>query len=740
MTLIATRRNVLQYSLLGGALIVGVPLAARGQGQPSEPQKIGVFVTVAPNNDIFIGAPAAEMGQGTFTSLPMILAEELDVDWARVTVEPMPLTLKRFGDDETNLEGGKGGISFAHAHQGSGGSQTVRRNYTILRNAGAEIRDRLVRTAAAMWGIDAKDLTTSDGVVIGPRRNQRASYGELAAKAATLSPAENVPLKDPKDFKLIGTHAKIKGSTDIVTGAPIFGIDQEIPGMLHAVLARAPYFQSKGAISVNDEAARAVEGVVDVIRIERNWPEQFGENQIYLYGAVAVVAKTLWAAMKARRLLEVEWDKGEFADESTTAMEAEYRRIIAADGEDARTLLDNGDVESAMAAADTTHEASYLVKALSHVCMEPHSAVADMRPGNWLIRTSHQYPNRPAFSAAQICGCDVFDVRVEMARLGGGFGRKFDPDYVSEAIFLSHKLQKPVKVTWTREDDIQQDAFNPPGMSRVRAGVDAEGRITAWDHLVVDHDTQQDVPPAGLVKDVRVRVNVPRRGMRFGPWRGPGHNTTGFVIESFLDELAHLSGTDPLDYRLGLLGDQGPMDYPGWGADEFNPQRLGAVLRLAAEKADWRSRTSLPKGRGRGIAGYFTFGGYCAHVVDVTVEDGDFTVDRVVSAVDCGQPVNLLGIEAQIEGGAIDGLSVARRQAIHVENGQVVERNFDSYEMMRIDGAPKKVEVHVVPSRDFPAGTGEISLPPFIPALTNAIFAATGKRIRELPIADQLRE
>ena len=743
---LTTRRHFLQISLVGGSLVAAIPALpshAAKSGAASAARNIGVFVKITPDNAVIIGAPTPEMGQGTFTSLPLVIAEEMDADWSRVTIEQMPLSLRRLKPDELDWYGQPAEVDYAYAFQGAGGSRSINRNYGYLRLAGAEIRDRMKRAAAARWGINLEDLKTENSTVIDPTSRRRVSYGELVEAAARIEPAAKPPLKDPSTFKLIGSRARIKGSEAIVTGAPIFGIDKEIPGMVHAVLVRSPYFQGAGPIEVDAAAARDVPGVIDIIEIERRWPRMDVPrrqrlSEVYLHGAVAVVADSLWSALKARRLLQIEWDKGPFPDESTIALEAEYRRILATDGEQARMLREDGDVDEAMERADRVLEHSYLFKTLAHVCMEPNCAVADMRPSELLIRTSHQFPHRPALVAAEVVGCDPLDVRVEPARMGGGFGRKFDPDYVSEAVYLSHHLQRPVKVTWTREDDIQQDAFNPPGMSRMRAGIDAGGDIIAWDHLIAAHDGDSDAAPAGIVDNFRIRRERPDRGMWFGPWRGPGHNTMAFMVESFLDEIAHEIGEDPLAYRLRLLGRSRETPSPEASSDVYDPRRNAEVLRLAAEKGGWHKRHELPEGMGRGIASHFTFGGYCAHVVDVSVSKAGFIVERVVSAVDCGQPVNILGIEAQIESGIIDGLSVARYQAINVENGQVVERNFDTYRMMRIDEAPRRIDVHVVPRRDYPTGTGEISLPPFIPALTNAIFAATGKRIRQLPIADQL--
>lgn len=743
------RRNLLRYSAIAGALVITTPLVSCGRpdeeaslaSKPKgEPVPTGPFVAIRPDESVVIGFPNPEMGQGVDTALAMLVAEELGVNFERVEVQQMPLGLM-IGDD--------GNITWKNLPQGSGGSNSITGHWEPLRKAGALARMLLIETAAKQWNVPATELSADDGVISHASSVKSTTFGVLAKSAAETELGDVEPDLIPTDnFRLIGTPQKMKNARAIVTGQPLYGIDAEIPGMLHAVIARCPYFDGT-ATSVDDSAARAVPGVRDVVKIDR--PDPNGPYDVLAEG-YAVVADSLWAAIKGRDALRIQWDRGAFSDESSESFKSHCEELLKGKGQ---VVRNDGDFDGAMDAAEKSYEASYWQPYVNHAPLEPQNAIADVKDGSVRIIAPTQMPsgaNRMVAAALDIE--DRLSISVEPTRLGGGFGRRLTNDYVVEAALISKAVGAPVKVQWTRDDDLQHDFFRPSGMHHLKAGFDAEGNLTGWTHRLASASKYYRRPnmpetdywqaelypdnfPGNLVDNYRVEYFSAKSGAPRGSWRAPAHTANAFVVESFLDEIAEQRGENPLELRLRILGEDRELPYEQHGGPTFNPGRLAGVLKLAAEKGGFGQ--TMPEGQGRGIACHFTFGGYVAQVVDVALDDqGGLKVLKVVGAVDIGQVVNPNGVEAQHEGGINDGLSTALRLAIDIEGGRVTNSNFDSYPLMQIADAPPIIETHIVENDYPPSGMGEMGLPPLAPALANAIFQATGKRIRELPIGDQL--
>ncbi len=728
----ATRREFLKTSVLAGTgLVIWLEMPKTATGQAAAVFEPSAYIRITPDNTVRLWITRSEMGQGVRTTLPMMLNEELEADWAQIQYE------------QALPDGRFKGIRL----RTSGSGSTVG-TYAALRKAGATAREMLIAAAAEKWNVEHSACRAEQGKVIHILSGRKSSYGELAETAARQKVPGNPPLKNPGDFRVIGKWRKRTDGASIVSGRAIFGLDVRVPGMLYAVMARCPYLGGKVA-SFEPGKALAVSGVRHVVPISSG-----------IHTGIAVVADHTWAAMQGREALHVQWDRGPNADFDSDHFLKQMEDALA-QPQDGYFVRGDGDAPTAIHSAAKTLQATYEFPFQAHAPLETMNCVADARADSCEIWVPTQAPEVALSSTAKMLGLPEDSVKINITLLGGGFGRRLFADYVPEAVELSRAIGKPVQLAWTRSDDMRYGFFHPADIEHVAGGLDAQGRAVAWIQRSIGSNLSMfgfpdekdranpklyfnDGSPWGSfdnpynfphLKADFIPLNSP---VPTGPWRAVEYPPTVFARESFLDEMAHAAGKDPLEFRLHLLQ---PGDVLAVGAAKIDRNRLVRVLQLVAEKAEWKRPLGHTDHRlhGRGIAcNVYDQDCYVAQVAEVSIgrQSHDIRVHRVVCAVDCGLVVNPAGLEGQAESGIIWGLSATLHGRIDFKNGTAVQENFSDFEVVRMNESPA-VETHIVPSDLPPSGFGETAVPPVAPAVANAVFAATGKRLRRLPITPE---
>ena len=735
-TLTLDRRSFLRVSALaGGGFMLTTwmePLELLAQGGRGNAPVLlpASFVSIATDGTVTIVAKNPEIGQGVKQMLPMLIAEELDVEWKDVRVEQADLDPSRYGP------------------QSAGGSFATPTNWEPMRRIGAAARHMLIAAAAGEWGVPAAEITTTPGRLVHAGSTRSAGYGQFATAAARITPPDpaTLTLKDPRDYRIIGKPIPGVDNHKIVTGQPLFGSDVKLPGMLYAVYQRSPVIGGK-AISANLDAVKAMPGVKHAFIV----PDSHGGGSM---SGVAIVAESWWYAEQARQKLEVKWDDGPAVADSSAGFSA--RAVELAKEAPHSTSRADGDVEAALASAARTIEAAYEYPFLAHAPMEPPNATASFSNGTLEMWAGTQQPGGVVNTLATALGIAPADITIHLPRMGGSFGRRLYNDYVIETAVIAKTVGAPVQLRWSREDEMRQEVFRPAGFHFLKAGVDGTGNLVAWQNHFVSFsvagapaqgpDGQPQGPrpapsstlspmefPARFVPNFATRVSLMPLTVTTGAHRAPGACAIAFVMQSFLDELAHAAGKDPVQFRLALLARE-PLPATGPGA-AFNAERMAGVLKLVAEKSGWGTR-KLPAGSGMGVAFHFSHQGYFAEVAQVNVDARKrVRVEKVWAAGDIGSHIiNPLNAESQVHSAVIDGMSQMMLE-VTVEGGRIKEANFDEYPILRMRQAPPEIEVHFLTSNNNPTGLGEPPLPPIIPAIANAIFAASGVRVRSLPLS-----
>ena len=743
-----TRRSFLHVSAVsGGAMMLGIytakPQKASGQRPPAPPPfDAKAFVKIASDGTVTLISRNPEIGQGVKNMLPMLIAEELEVDWKTVKVE-------------------QADFAAAYGLQTTGGSRAASNNWIPMRQVGAAAREMLIAAAAKKWGVPPSECFASNGRVYHRPTDRYFGYGQLAQEAANLPLPDlaTLKLKDASSFKVIGQWTPGVDVPDIVSGKPIYSIDLNLPGMLFAVYQKCPVFGGK-VVKANVDEIKKLPGVKDAFVVEGTMKvTSLMPGEPGLEPGVAIVAETWWAAQSARKKLTVQWDEGPAAQQSSVQFAQRAQELSKQPAQ--RTLKTDGDVETACNSAAKVVEAKYSYPFISHAPLEPRNCTAHYQDGKLEIWSNTQQPARGSGLISKVLGVPESNIKIHLLRAGGSFGRGLNNDYMVEAGYIAKQTGVPVKLLWSREDDMMHDYYRPGGFHFLKGAVDSSGKIVAWrNHFVSYGEGEQFSPaaaiaptefPSGFVPNFLICSSVMPLELKTGALRAPGANSQSFVFQSFIDELAHASGKDPMEFRQRLLQEPGKESVPaaakpkvenepastkeGARRQTYDVARMRGVLDLVAEKSGWGKR-KLPNGTSMGVAFHYSFQGYFAHVAEVTVgANKTLKVNKVWACGDVGsQIVNPSGAEAQVQGAIVDGLSEVMGQEITLEGGRVVQTNYDKHPLLRSRSAPE-VEVHFLKSDHEPTGLGEPALPPLLPAVCNAIFAASGERVRDLPLA-----